>query len=73
MSRHSDPASNPAGLDHVSLWVEDVDVAYEAFRERGVNFESEPEDQPWGARATSLLDPDGTRVYLLGPLRTINS
>lgn len=67
--RAPDPAANPPGLDHVSLWVEDVDVAYESLRERDVEFESEPADQPWGARATSLVDPDGTRIYLLGPLR----
>jgi len=69
-SRAPDPAANPPGLDHVSLWVEDVDVAYESLRSGGLAFEAEPADQPWGARATSLLDPDGTRIYLLGPLRT---
>ena len=67
--RQPDPAANAPGIDHVSLWVEDVDVAYESLRDRGLEFESEPADQPWGARATSLLDPDGTRIYLLGPLR----
>ena len=67
--RESDSAANPPGLDHVSLWVEDVDVAYESLHAEGVEFESEPADQPWGARATSLVDPDGTRIFLLGPLR----
>ena len=67
--RQPDPTANPPGIDHVSLWVEDVDVAYESLREQGLEFESEPADQPWGARATSLADPDGTRIFLLGPLR----
>jgi catechol 2,3-dioxygenase-like lactoylglutathione lyase family enzyme len=67
--REPDPAANPPGLDHLSLWVEDVDVAHESLRGQGLEFESEPADQPWGARATSLVDPDGTRIYLLGPLR----
>jgi uncharacterized glyoxalase superfamily protein PhnB len=61
--------ANPPGLDHLSLWVEDVDLAYDSLRQSGLEFESEPADQPWGARATSLLDPDGTRFFLLGPLR----
>jgi methylmalonyl-CoA/ethylmalonyl-CoA epimerase len=69
LKRESDPTANPPGIDHVSLWVEDVDLAYESLRGAGLDFESEPADQPWGARATSLVDPDGTRIYLLGPLR----
>lgn len=67
--REPDPTANAAGIDHVSLWVEDVDLAYDTLREAGAEFESKPEDQAWGARATSLTDPDGTRIYLLGPLR----
>jgi methylmalonyl-CoA/ethylmalonyl-CoA epimerase len=60
---------NPPGLDHVSFWVGDVDAAAERLRTAGLSLESEPADQPWGARATSLLDPDGIRIYLLGRLR----
>ncbi len=60
---------NPPGFDHVSLWVGDVDAAVERLKAAGLSLESEPADQPWGARATSLLDPDGNRIYLLGRLR----
>ena len=68
-TRAPDPAANPPGIDHLSLWVEDVDLAYEALSGKGLEFESDPADQSWGARSTSLVDPDGTRIYLLGPLR----
>jgi catechol 2,3-dioxygenase-like lactoylglutathione lyase family enzyme len=67
--RAPDLLSNPPGFDHVSLWVADVDAAAKAAQERGAVFESEPADQEWGYRATSALDPDGNRVFLLGPLR----
>jgi catechol 2,3-dioxygenase-like lactoylglutathione lyase family enzyme len=67
--RSPELAGNPPGLDHLSLWVGDVDRACAGLREAGLRLESEPADQPWGARAASLLDPDGTRLYLLGPLR----
>jgi catechol 2,3-dioxygenase-like lactoylglutathione lyase family enzyme len=69
VSRGPDPAANPVGVDHLSFWVEDVDLAYDSLRQAGVEFEAEPADQPWGARATSVVDPDGTRIYLLGALR----
>jgi uncharacterized glyoxalase superfamily protein PhnB len=69
--RAPDPSANPAGVDHLSLWVEDVDLAYQSLGEAGVEFESEPADQPWGARATSVVDPDGTRIFFLGPLRSV--
>jgi catechol 2,3-dioxygenase-like lactoylglutathione lyase family enzyme len=70
LGRGPDPAANPPGIDHLSLWVEDVDLAYDSLRRAGLELESQPADQPWGARTTSLLDPDGTRLYLLGPLRS---
>jgi len=57
--------SNPPGIDHLSFLVDDVDHTYAQIRERGVKFESEPANQPWGARATMLRDPDGNNIALL--------
>ncbi len=68
-ARDPSMTGNPPGFDHVSLWVGDVDAVAERLRAVGLSLESEPADQPWGARATSLLDPDGNRIYLLGRLR----
>jgi|SRR5579863_2496276 len=56
---------NPPGIDHISFLVDDVDRTYEDIRRRGLEFESAPADQPWGARATTLRDPDGNCVYLI--------
>lgn len=66
--RSAELTPNPTGFDHVSLWVGDVDAASRQARERGLELESEPADQDWGYRATSLLDPDGNRIFLLGDL-----
>ena len=68
-ARDLDLTGNPAGFDHVSFWVGDVDAAAERARAAGLEPESEPADQEWGYRATSLLDPDGNRIFLLGELR----
>jgi catechol 2,3-dioxygenase-like lactoylglutathione lyase family enzyme len=68
-ARVVDLTANPTGFDHVSFWVGDVDLAAERARSRGLVPESEPADQEWGYRASSLLDPDGNRIFLLGELR----
>jgi catechol 2,3-dioxygenase-like lactoylglutathione lyase family enzyme len=67
--RSPDLAGNPTGLDHVSLWVGDVDAACARITGAGGELESGPADQDWGLRAATLLDPDGTRVFLLGDLK----
>ena len=73
-SRQSNPApanrrftlfDNPPGIDHISFVVEDVDRIYADARSKGVVFNSEPQDQDWGARVASLRDPDGNNLYLL--------
>lgn len=66
-ARSGDLVPNATGFDHVSLWVGDVDAAADRARRAGLVLESDPADQDWGYRATSLLDPDGNRVFLLGP------
>ena len=67
--RAPDLVANRPGFDHVSFWVGDVDGAAAAARAAGLDLESDPADQEWGYRAASLLDPDGNRVFLLGPLK----
>ena len=56
---------NPPGIDHISLAVADVDALYSTLRAAGVQFNSPPEDQSWGARMVGLKDPDGNNLYLL--------
>ncbi len=39
--------------------VEDVDVAYEALKAKGVAFLRPPTNQPWGLRTAYFADPEG--------------
>lgn len=63
--RSFDLSGNPAGLDHLSLTVPDVDAACAQLRALGIPIEREPRDYEWGARAACLRDPDGTCIWLL--------
>jgi catechol 2,3-dioxygenase-like lactoylglutathione lyase family enzyme len=67
-ARVPDLVGNATGLDHLSLWVGEVDRYCIEIRGRSVELETEPDDQTWGFRAASALDPDGTRIFFLGPL-----
>ncbi len=49
--------------------VPDVDVAAEVLRRRGVAFEQEPQNMPWGTRQAWFRDPEGYLVELVGPLK----
>ena len=46
-----------------SFACDDVHYAYDKLRERGVEFEEEPQKQPWGTYAI-FKDPDGNRFVL---------
>lgn len=48
---------------NVVFAADDVQKTYEALSERGVDFDSEPEQQPWGTFAT-FSDPDGNQFVL---------
>jgi methylmalonyl-CoA/ethylmalonyl-CoA epimerase len=61
--------NNPPGIDHISFLVDDVDRTYHEIRARGIEFESAPADQFWGARTATLRDPDGNNIYLLAWLQ----
>jgi catechol 2,3-dioxygenase-like lactoylglutathione lyase family enzyme len=64
LQRSFDLLGNPAGIDHLSLAVEDVDAAYKALEAQGIKFERPPQDYDWG-RAACLYDPDGNCIWLL--------
>jgi catechol 2,3-dioxygenase-like lactoylglutathione lyase family enzyme len=63
--RDFDLFANPPGIDHLSFLVLDVDRLFADLRAGGVVFDSDPEDQDWGARVARLRDPDGNNLYLL--------
>jgi hypothetical protein len=44
---------NAPGIDHIGFAVADVETRW---RETGVEFDGEPQDQSWGARMVSLKD-----------------
>jgi catechol 2,3-dioxygenase-like lactoylglutathione lyase family enzyme len=43
---------------------DDLDARVAALKDRGVKFDSEPEDQPWLWREAYLTDPDGNVICL---------
>jgi uncharacterized glyoxalase superfamily protein PhnB len=43
---------------------QDVDQVAANIKERGGELESEPADMPWGARALTLVDPDGFQLTI---------
>ena len=58
------PPREPA----IYLRVEDVDRAYQELTARGVTFQQEPTDMPWGDRVATLRDPEGRQVSLAQPI-----
>jgi catechol 2,3-dioxygenase-like lactoylglutathione lyase family enzyme len=65
ISRSQDIFSNPPGVDHISLLVDDVDSMYTALRPQSIEFISAPADQDWGARTAAFHDPEGNLVFFL--------
>lgn len=45
----------------------DVDAAAEVLWRRGVIFEQEPQNMPWGTRQAWFRDPEGYLVEIVGP------
>ncbi len=58
-------ALEPKGRFMVFLLVDDVDEAYRAFKEKSVEFVTEPKDQYWGGRTAEFADPDGNKFILV--------
>jgi catechol 2,3-dioxygenase-like lactoylglutathione lyase family enzyme len=54
----------PANATEVAVRVDDVDAVYQRLAQTGVQFESAPEDQEWGARHAWLRDHDGRRMSI---------
>ena len=54
----------PRGKMEIFLLVDDVDKAYQDLKAKGVKFITEPKDQHWGARAATLVDPDGNKFTI---------
>jgi predicted enzyme related to lactoylglutathione lyase len=56
----------PRGNSTIVVYFEcaDLDGTVASLRERGIQFETEPQDQPWLWREAYLKDPDGNRICL---------
>jgi catechol 2,3-dioxygenase-like lactoylglutathione lyase family enzyme len=48
----------------VNFIVHDVDKVYEELKAKGVSFEEEPRDTPWGGRIANFTDPDGNSLQI---------
>jgi catechol 2,3-dioxygenase-like lactoylglutathione lyase family enzyme len=65
-TREASLSTNSPGLDHISFRVPDVDGEVERLRERGVEFEGEPETvKEWSIRLARFRDPEGNSYYLV--------
>lgn len=49
--------------------VEDVDQTYEGLKSKGVSFETQPANMPWGVRVASFCDPEGYVTEIVGSLK----
>jgi lactoylglutathione lyase len=54
----------PAGRVALWLYCDDVDGEIPRLRKAGVEVVKEPEDQEWGERLATVVDPDGNEVHL---------
>lgn len=64
--RDGDSRTNPVGIDHVSVEVDDVDDVYETLSERGAEFVREPRtEKEWGLRMAAVQDPSGNLFYFV--------
>ena len=52
------------GKLEIFLIVDNVDKAYQSLKEKGVKFVTEPKDTHWGARAATIVDPNGNMFTL---------
>jgi catechol 2,3-dioxygenase-like lactoylglutathione lyase family enzyme len=48
--------------EQLAVSVEGIDELCESLRSKGIAIESEPQDQPWGRREFSVVDPDGYKL-----------
>jgi catechol 2,3-dioxygenase-like lactoylglutathione lyase family enzyme len=55
------------GAGEIVFAVEDVSAAYQALREKGVQFTHEPRNVTPTTRAANFDDPDGNHLSIFGP------
>ncbi len=65
--KKASPIQRPTAELH--LEVRDVDETFAALQLKGVKFDEKPVNRPWGIRMASLLDPEGYKIELVGPLK----
>ena len=51
----------------VYLDLADADALYEEWRNK-VTIDAPPEDQPWGARTFTVMDPFNNALFVVGPI-----
>jgi catechol 2,3-dioxygenase-like lactoylglutathione lyase family enzyme len=57
----------------IHLEVDDVDEIYTSLQQKGIKFEENPANRPWGTRMASFRDPEGYTVEIIGPLKHASS
>lgn len=66
LERDGDLFTNPVGVDHISVRIEDVDNTYESLTDAGVDFFQTPTtESAWGLRMVGTRDPSGNIVYFI--------
>ena len=58
-----EPPAGPTGVV-VYFECEDLDARVAALKQRGIEFDADPVDQPWRWREAHLRDPDGNVICL---------
>lgn len=62
--------AEPKGLGVFTyVEVDDVDVQFNAIKEKGITPSSEPKDWPWGKREFAVKDPDGYKIIFYSPIK----
>lgn len=59
------PVGEREGSPCIDFLVDDVDKTYQALNKRGVSFDKEPHETPWGGRIAKFSDPDGNKLQLV--------
>lgn len=63
-SIHASRSLEPSAGTVIYFEVDDVDLKVRALKNRGIEFESDPQDQDWLWREAYLLDPSGNRLCI---------
>ncbi|HEC63800.1 MAG TPA: hypothetical protein ENI23_00735 [bacterium] len=68
---HRSKESRPLRKETIEIHfdVEDVDQTAKSLKDKGVKFETEPQNMPWGNRLAAFRDPEGYTIELVGPIK----